>query len=68
MEPSPFMITLGLSNVLALGALIFRAGKVVSSIERNNQNVGNMRQELHLIAERLTDHGERLASLEARVK
>lgn len=68
MEPSPIMITLGLSNIIALGALIFRAGKVVSSIERNNHNVEDMRQELHMIAERLTDHGERLASLEARVK
>lgn len=54
------------SAVIGIGTIIYLAGKVRQIVEYLREAVSEMRAEAKTFRDTLVDHGERLASLEAR--
>lgn len=67
-DVSVVVVLLGLvANLITLGRLVFKAGKLVHSVDRNDHHINNMRGAVVLLGNQLAAHGERIASLEAKI-
>lgn len=68
MEADTFVITIGVSNLLALGGLIFRAGGIASTVSRHDNHVNTLSTDIRLMTDKLNIIGQRVAHLEGVIR